>query len=33
MKCEKVQSRLAGYLDDALANAPRPGERRKFAGI
>src|SRR5215472_10480465 len=30
MKCEKVQSRLAGYLDDALASAPRPGERQEI---
>ena len=30
MKCEKVQSRLAGYLDDALTNAPRPGERQEI---
>lgn len=30
MKCEKVQTRLAGYLDDALANAPRPGERQEI---
>jgi len=30
MKCEKVQSRLAGYLDDALVNAPRPGERQEM---
>ena len=30
MKCEKVQSRLAGHLDDALANAPRPGERQEI---
>jgi len=28
MKCQKVRSRLAGYLDDALANAPAPQERR-----
>jgi hypothetical protein len=28
MKCEKVYTRLAGYLDDALAAAPRPHERR-----
>ncbi|MGB8324163.1 MAG: hypothetical protein WCE52_14490 [Candidatus Acidiferrum sp.] len=27
MKCDKVQSRLAGYLDDALASAPRLEER------
>jgi hypothetical protein len=30
MKCEKVQSRLGGYLDDALANAPRPEERQEI---
>jgi len=28
MTCEKVYSRLAGYLDDALISAPRPEERR-----
>lgn len=28
MKCQKVRSRLAGYLDDALVNAPAPHERR-----
>lgn len=28
MKCEKVRTRLAGYLDDALATAPAPQERR-----
>jgi len=27
MKCLKVRSRLAGYLDDALVNAPSPQER------
>jgi hypothetical protein len=27
MTCEKVQNKLAGYLDDALATAPRPEER------
>ena len=27
MKCEKVSTRLAGYLDDAVAAAPRPEER------
>jgi anti-sigma factor RsiW len=27
MKCEKVQSRLAGYLDDAMATAQRAEER------
>ena len=27
MKCDKVQNRLAGYLDDALASAPRLEER------
>jgi hypothetical protein len=28
MKCQKVRTRLAGYLDDALANAPALQERR-----
>jgi len=28
MKCQKVRTRLAGYLDDALVNAPAPQERR-----
>jgi hypothetical protein len=28
MKCQKVRTQLAGYLDDALANAPAPQERR-----
>jgi hypothetical protein len=28
MKCQKVQTRLAGYLDDALVGAPVPQERR-----
>lgn len=28
MKCQKVRARLAGYLDDALASAPIPQERR-----
>ena len=28
MKCQKVRARLAGYLDDALANAPDPRERQ-----
>jgi len=28
MTCEKVKSKLAGYLDDALVSAPRPEERR-----
>lgn len=27
MTCHSVQKRLAGYLDDALAGAPRPEER------
>jgi hypothetical protein len=27
MKCDKVQRKLAGYLDDAVASAPRPEER------
>jgi Putative zinc-finger len=27
MKCERVQRKLGGYLDDALATAPRPEER------
>jgi hypothetical protein len=27
MTCEKIQNKLAGYLDDALATAPRPEER------
>jgi hypothetical protein len=30
MKCEKVQSKLAGYLDDALVLAPRPEERHSI---
>jgi hypothetical protein len=30
MKCEKVQSKLAGYLDDALVSAPRPEERHSI---
>ena len=28
MTCKKVRTRLAGYLDDALANAPAAEERR-----
>lgn len=28
MSCKSVQTRLAGYLDDALVNAPGPDERR-----
>jgi Putative zinc-finger len=28
MKCQKVRTRLAGYLDDALVNAPAAQERR-----
>jgi hypothetical protein len=27
MKCERVQRKLGGYLDDALTSAPRPEER------
>ena len=30
MKCAKVSARLAGYLDDAVANAPSPTERREI---
>jgi len=30
MKCAKVNARLAGYLDDALAGAPGPEERREI---
>jgi Putative zinc-finger len=30
MTCEKVHSRLAGYLDDAVAGAPRPEERNSI---
>lgn len=30
MKCQKVRTRLAGYLDDALVNAPSPLERREI---
>jgi Putative zinc-finger len=30
MTCEKVQSRLAGYLDDAVATATRPEERNEL---
>jgi len=30
MKCAKVSTRLAGYLDDALAGAPDPQERREI---
>jgi Putative zinc-finger len=30
MKCQKVRARLAGYLDDALASAPGPVERREM---
>jgi hypothetical protein len=29
MSCKTVRTRLAGYLDDAIANAPRPEERRE----
>ena len=28
MKCQKVRARLAGYLDDALVNAPESRERQ-----
>lgn len=30
MKCQRVRTRLAGYLDDALASAPTPQERREI---
>jgi anti-sigma factor RsiW len=30
MTCEKVHSRLAGYLDDAVATATRPEERNEL---
>jgi hypothetical protein len=30
MTCEKVYSRLAGYMDDALASARRPEERNEI---
>jgi hypothetical protein len=30
MKCQKVRTRLGGYLDDALAGAPAPQERREI---
>jgi hypothetical protein len=30
MKCQKVRTRLAGYLDDALVNAAAPQERREI---
>jgi hypothetical protein len=30
MKCAKVTTRLAGYLDDAVAGAPAPEERREI---
>lgn len=30
MKCAKVSARLAGYLDDAVADASGPGERREI---
>jgi len=30
MKCAKVSARLAGYLDDAVAAAPSPDERRQI---
>lgn len=30
MSCKSVRTRLAGYLDDAVVNAPGPEERRKI---
>jgi hypothetical protein len=30
MKCAKVSTRLAGYLDDAVSGAPGPAERREI---
>ena len=30
MSCKNVRSRLAGYLDDALVNAPDPQEHRRI---
>jgi len=30
MSCKSVRTRLAGYLDDALVNAPDPQERRRI---
>jgi hypothetical protein len=30
MSCKTVRTRLAGYLDDALADAPHPEERRRI---
>jgi Putative zinc-finger len=30
MTCQKVRTRLAGYLDDAIANAAAPQERREI---
>jgi hypothetical protein len=30
MTCQKVRTRLAGYLDDALVSAPPPQERREL---
>jgi hypothetical protein len=30
MSCKSVRARLAGYLDDAVANAPGPDERRNM---
>jgi hypothetical protein len=30
MKCEKVSTKLAGYLDDAAATAARPEERKEL---
>jgi hypothetical protein len=30
MSCKSVRTRLAGYLDDAIADAPGPEERRKI---
>jgi hypothetical protein len=31
MKCHTVRARLAGYLDDGLASAPAPQERREIS--
>ena len=30
MSCKHIRTRLAGYLDDAMASAPGPGERREI---
>lgn len=30
MTCDKVKNQIAGYLDDAVASAPRPEERRSI---